>query len=116
MNNKVYISGPITGHSDWKMRFDDAERIVDSLVFFERYGNDDLYYKYGYFGFRTVSPADFGDESKSWGCNMIRSIWKLIWCSHVFFMRGWHESRGCRIEHTFADLFGKRIIYEEDMR
>lgn len=116
MNNKVFISGPITGHADWRMRFDDAERTVLHDIFFDRYGNADLYYRYGYFGFRPVNPSAFGDESKSWRWNMVRSVWKLLGCSYVFFMRGWHDSRGCRIEHTFADLFGKRIIYEEDMR
>lgn len=116
MNNKVFISGPITGHADWRMRFDDAERTVLHDIFFDRYGNADLYYRYGYFGFRPVNPSAFGDESKSWRWNMVRSIWKLLGCSYVFFMRGWHDSRGCRIEHTVADLLGKRIIYEEDMR
>lgn len=116
MNNKVFISGPITGHADWKMRFDDAERTVLHDKFFDRYGTSDLYYKCGYFGFKPVNPATFCDVSKSWRWNMARCIWKLLGCSYVFFMRGWHDSRGCRIEHTFADLFGKRIIYEEDMR
>ena len=116
MNNKVFISGPITGHADWRMRFYDAERIVDSFVFFERYGDDSLFDKYGYLGFNPISPAVFGDETKLWCWNMVRCIWKLLGCSYVYFMRGWHGSRGCGIEHTIADLFGKRIIYEEDMR
>lgn len=116
MNNKVYISGPITGHADWRVRFDDSEKTVLQSIFFDKYGNADLYYKYGYFGFKPVNPERFGDVSKSWRWNMVRCIWKLLGCSYVFFMRGWHDSRGCRIEHTVADLLGKRIIYEEDMR
>ena len=116
MNNKVFISGPITGHADWRVRFDNSEKTVLQTDFFDKYGNADLYYKDGYFGFKPVNPEKFGDVSKSWRWNMVKCVWKLLGCSYVFFMRGWHDSRGCRIEHTFADLFGKRIIYEEDMR
>ena len=116
MNNKVFISGPITGHADWSMRFDDAEQMVTGYRFFDRYGNADLYYRYGYFGFKPVNPATFGDESKSRRWNMRKCSWKLLWCSYVYFMRGWHDSRGCRIEHTVSELLGKRIIYAEDMR
>lgn len=28
----------------------------------------------------------------------------------IFFMQGWEEARGCRIEHMVAEEYGKEII------
>ena len=35
----------------------------------------------------------------------------------VYFMQGWHEARGCMIEHTVCQQYGKQTmynIYEDD--
>lgn len=116
MNNKIYISGPITGHRDWRERFTDAVLRVSDAYFFDRHGIADLSERYGAFRFEPVSALDYGRDDRSWRWNMRRSLWHLLRCSTVYFMRGWHESRGCRIEFTAAEMLGKRIIFEEDER
>lgn len=118
MNNKIYISGPITGVYGWEERFRDSEGRVMETGFFDRYGSAGVYYKSSRFGFEAVSPRVFnsGVKYRKWWWYMIRSIVKMFGCSYVYMMRGWNESRGSRIEHTIADVMGKNIIYEEDMR
>lgn len=116
MNNKIYISGPITGHKDWRKRFTDAVTHTSDSYFFDRHGTADLSVRYNAFRFEPVSALDYGREDRSWRWNMVKSLWELLRCSTVYFMRGWHESRGCRIEFKVAEIFGKRIIFEEDAR
>ena len=31
------------------------------------------------------------------------------------FMTGWEQARGCMIEHEVAYLYGKEVIYEEEL-
>ena len=31
----------------------------------------------------------------------------------VYFLKGWEDARGCKIEHEIAKQYGVRIIYEE---
>ena len=116
MNNKIYISGPITGHKDWRMRFTEAVIHVTQPEFFDRYGSAEMSERYRVFRFKTVSALSYGRDDKSWRWNMRKSIWKMLWCSTVYFLRGWHSSRGARIEFRIAEMLGKRIIFEEDSR
>lgn len=114
MNNKIYISGPITGHSDWRVRFENAEDNVTKAWFFERYVSDDVAERYDICGFCPVSALGYGREDKSWRWNMRKSLWKMLWCSTVYFMKGWSNSRGARVEFLVAEILGKRMIFEED--
>lgn len=121
MNNRIYISGPITGVKGWERVFAAAEATCESVAFFDRHGGFYLYYKSRRFGFEAVSPREFNagvryKRYKRWWLNMMRSYFFLIGCSYVYMLRGWHESRGARREHTLATLLGKEIIYEEDGR
>ena len=116
MNNKIYISGPITGHKDWCERFTIAVIRVSQPEFFDRYGTAEMSERYGVFRFEPVSALDYGCDDKSWRWNMRKSVWKMLWCSTVYFLRGWHKSRGARIEFRIAEILGKRIIFEEDSR
>lgn len=118
MNNRIYISGPITGVKGWEERFKEAEKGVEVAEFFNRYGSAEVYYKCERFGFKAVSPREFNARvryKKRWWY-MVRSYCHLVGCSYVYMLRGWHESRGARREHTLATLLGKEIIYEEDGR
>jgi len=38
-----------------------------------------------------------------------QSILLLSKCNYAYFMQGWEEARGCRIEHTIAKEYG--ILY-----
>ena len=116
MNNKIYIIGPITGHPDWRERFLHTEIRVSQVDFFEHYVTKDVAEKHEIVRFNPVSALKYGRDDKSWKWNMRMSIWHMMRCSTVYFMRGWHNSRGARIEFLVADILGKRMIFEEDAR
>lgn len=122
MNNKIFISGNM-GATGWGPNFHNAEQRCGSARMFDRYGDAGLSYKYGGFGFDVVSPRVFLKDKKTGRtctptglCRRMRSYARLLRCSYVFFVRGWHEDPQSRREHRLAEFLGKRIIYEEDMR
>lgn len=96
--NKIFISGPITNNPSYRRDFKRAE--------------SSLRHK----GYRPVNPTRlrlFGKplECYSWHVCMVVCLWHLLWCSYVFMMFGWANSRGARIENKFARILNKRIIY-----
>lgn len=42
-----------------------------------------------------------------------KSLQKMSECDAVYFCRGWENTRGCKVEHEAADLYGLKLIYEE---
>lgn len=45
-------------------------------------------------------------------CFLAKSLDKMSMCDAVYFCKGWHEARGCCIEHEVAEKYGLEIIYE----
>lgn len=43
---------------------------------------------------------------------MVVCLWNLSKCDSVLFLHGWKGSRGARIEHAFAKLLGKELLFE----
>lgn len=41
-----------------------------------------------------------------------KAIERMSKCHAVYFVDGWHDARGCRIEHEIAVNYGLEIIYE----
>lgn len=111
MNNKVYIAGKVTGDPDYKAKFEKAEKKVRDISFFDRNGVQAAIA--GWFFFEPVSPAAFIPEGTRWRRAMAICIWRLIWCSHVYMLKDWRESRGARKEHRWAKFLHKHIIYEK---
>lgn len=102
MNNKIFISGRITGDPNYVEKFYQAEKRLRTT-------------------YDVVNPCylqflGLPLVCYSWSTCMMVCLWNLVKCSTVYFMRGWHESRGCRIEFKVAEMFGKRIIFGEDCR
>ena len=119
MNNKVFISGKITGDPSYTIKFESACITVSRPEFFDRYGEPYLSEKYGYFGFVPVCPTDFclldlPMKEWPWCVCMAVCLWHLLGCSYVYFLRDWKESRGARIEHRWAKRMHKKIIYQRD--
>ena len=117
MNNKVFISGKITGDPSYPWKFEAASLDVSRPQFFDRHGSSYLSEKCGYFGFRPVDPTTFTIQGIpltlfSWSVCMIVCLWRLTWCSHVYFLRDWKDSRGARREHAWAKFLHKHIIYQ----
>jgi hypothetical protein len=40
-----------------------------------------------------------------------KAILKMSECDAVYFMEGWQNARGCKIEHTIAKEYNLTIIY-----
>lgn len=98
---KVFISGPISGlpYVDVKTTFDVAEDVWRNR----------MRQKY-----RVVNPTTLCSVNWSWWRCMAVCLWHLIWCSHIYMLLGWHNSRGARIEHRVARALRKRIIYQKN--
>lgn len=129
MNNRIFISGPVTGVPDYKDNFDNARFILEDArrectkhrhcistqcpYYCRNYifgcTIHDLFPDYP----EIVSPVKLNPETRPWLLCMFVCIHHLIRCSYVFMLRNWQQSRGARIEHRIARLLNKRIIYQK---
>ena len=130
MNNRIYLSGPITGIPDFKDNFKQArfqlQEAIRSCIAHRscRYSDCPFYDRNFILGCTIVeispdnpefvNPADFDLDGRSWLICMVVCVARLLPCSHVYMLRGWQNSRGARIEHRIAQLFNKRIIYQSN--
>lgn len=46
-------------------------------------------------------------------CFLAKSLENMSLCHAAYFVKGWENARGCRIEHEAAKAYGLEIIYEE---
>ena len=96
MNNKVYISGKITGLSR-----DEVEANFKMV-------EDNLLSR----GYEVVNPLKLKhDHDKEWCSYMIEDLQALIPCQSICMIWNWTESAGAKIEHAFAQAMGKHVIY-----
>lgn len=97
---KVFISGRIRGvqfYDAW-MKFDRAE----------------CYFRNN--GFVVWNPIKHLDRGSSWIRNMCICIKQLSKSDIVVFLSGWEHSSGCIIEHAFAKMLGKEIVYQNKFK
>lgn len=96
---KVYISGPITGTSDYQKRFARAEEYLRQQ------------------GYEVINPARVNaslpknTKRKEY---MKLSIDLLDMCEMIFMLRGWRSSKGARTEHEHAADRDIHTIYEKE--
>lgn len=129
MNNRIFLSGPITGISDYKDNFKDAAFSLQEArrncskhhhcsssrcPFYSHnhvYGCTihDVFPDY----LEIVNPATLGLDGVPWLWCMAVCIFHLLRCHRVYMLSGWWNSRGARIEHRVAKFFGKLIIYQK---
>lgn len=94
---KVYVSLPISGH-DIKNVKERAERAAQYL-------RDK--------GYEPVTPFDVSqDENASYSERMGKDINALLDCDAVFFLRGWEQSKGCRLERHAAMIYDKEMMHD----
>ena len=94
---QIYIAGKITGDADYKAKFMAAQ---------ERLQRD-----YGWNYWSIVNPVNECKEGWPWWRCMMRCLRLLAGCKVVAMLPDWTESRGARIEHRWAQMLGKDIIY-----
>ncbi len=94
---RIYISGPITGTTDYMRRFEWMESIWKDL------------------GAEVVNPAkvnSFLPETTTHREYMVTSIAMLKICDTIFMLRGWEGSKGAKKEYRYAKNHGYQILYE----
>ena len=94
---KVYISGPITGTADYMERF---QRVEDRMAAA---------------GIVAINPARVNaqlPETLMHDEYMKTSLAMLDICEGIYMMKGWQQSKGCRIEFEHAYEHGIAIYFE----
>ena len=94
---KIYISGPITGTTDYMERFAEAQKYLESL------------------GCSVVNPALVNSnlpEDTSYADYMKMSFCMLDMCDHIYMLRGYEKSMGAQMELCRAKVLGLRVLTE----
>lgn len=92
---RIYISGPITGRTDYKKRFAEAEQLLNAA------------------GYVVINPAKVNAQlpEVSQKDYMKTSLAMLDMSDAIFMLQGWQESKGCAIEFEYAYEHGIHIIF-----
>lgn len=90
---KVYVAGKISGLANYKEIFRNAEIQLKAK------------------GHQVMNPAILGEgfEYKSY---MPICLAMLEACDTVFMLNNWQDSKGAKVEHEYAKLQGKNIVYQ----
>ena len=94
---KIYISGAITGTTDYMERFAKAERKLTEQ------------------GYSVVNPAKVNaqlPEDTSYEEYMKMCFCMLDICEAIFMLKGWSKSCGANREYCYAMEKRKTIMYE----
>ena len=94
----IYISGKITGTTDYKERFAEVATYLRNK------------------GYEVVNPVELTEhlpKDTKWQDYMKVCIKALCECEEIYMMKGWHDSKGSTEEARIANMLGKKIKYEE---
>lgn len=94
---KVYISGAITGTTDYMERFAKAQKYLESK------------------GCSVVNPALVNSnlpKNTSYKEYMRMSFLMLSMCDHIYMLKGFEKSTGARMELSLAYRLGLKVMYE----
>lgn len=118
MNDKIYISGRITGDPDYKEKFRHAENEIYSSLFSLNHTPAEWIDRYNRpMRFHPVNPDSFRLFGKPLNCfpwcvAMVVCLFHLVGCSNVYMLHKWQTSRGATIEYRVAKLLKKHIIHQ----
>lgn len=100
---KLFISQPMKGRTDEEI-LKERERIISMVE--ASYGTIQVIDSF------IKEEAPTGVNASLW--YLARSIKFLSEADIAYFASGWWNARGCKIEHECAEVYGVRIIEEED--
>jgi len=101
---KIYISGPISGATNYPSSFKDAADYLRDL------------------GYDIVDPSTIAAPSKdtkwtTWDYYMREGIKRLMDCDRIYMLEGWEDSEGARLEQMIAKQLHLPCLYEvEDIQ
>lgn len=83
----IYLSGPITGMPDYRLKFEDAARNMRAA------------------GYSVLNPCDF-DGGYDWPSWMRICIARMLEANGVAYLPGWQYSKGAQVEIALAQELG----------
>lgn len=101
---RIYISIPIAGH-DLEEQRAKAERFAGDIF---AIGHDPIN------PFDAPAPPEHFDEKERYAYFMSFDIADILRSDAAYFSRGWEQSKGCRLEHAAAEIYGLKIYYALD--
>lgn len=103
---RIYISGKITGTTDYEERFAMAEQKLRGIGYEVVNPVRRTAYLVGKHKTLKLPPPQWSDYMRE--CLLAISV-----CDTIYMLKGWKESRGSRLEHHIAEELDMEIIYEE---
>jgi len=94
---RTYIAGPMTDYPDFNYpAFNAAAARLRAA------------------GIAAINPADHGVvPGATWEDYLRSDIAQLATCESIYFLPGWSQSRGARLEHHIAASLGMRLLFAE---
>lgn len=93
----IYISGKITGTTDYMERFEAVENRLKEQ------------------GYKVLNPAKFNaslPQDTKWEVYMRQSIKYLMLADTIYMLKDWEESNGATLELKIAKMLKMEVIYE----
>ena len=97
----IFISQPMEGKTKEEIQRT-REKTIRKLK--EKYPEEELYFPETYFYFNF----DFLNYSPVWFLG--RDIQLLAAADAIYFVEGWENYKGCKIEHEISKLYGIKIL------
>ena len=100
MRRRIYISGPITGTTDYKQRFEETEKKLK-----ETFPDADI-----------VNPVKITESLEHFTHDEYLKVCiaALSSCNMIFLMRGWEKSEGVKEELRYVQDHVERYVVVRD--
>lgn len=93
----IYISGAVTGDKDYRLKFDRAEKFLESK------------------GFTVCNPVKGEVDGNEWSYYLRKDLRKLLDCDCLYALSDWTKSKGALLEINVALSLGMEVILEGEL-